>query len=217
MENPLKINLSAVTDLNKDDFGAFGENVDEVGAADPAYEDQADEIAAVGLAAKTYGEALTAFNTNRGKDRTKNLANARKAVMVTLKALVKVLELAAPSKADPGAFLTGLGFTLAKIPARRTGVVKAPVKQTVTSGGKDEPKGKVKFVLKAEFPDEIISVVGRRSDDGGLTWVEGIVAPKLAFSLIGQPSGVDCIYQFMFLATNNRKSEWSVNIHITVY
>ncbi|MBI1223936.1 MAG: hypothetical protein GC192_01750 [Bacteroidetes bacterium] len=217
MSTILKINKQAYINLNKDDFGSFGTNVGEVGTDNPTYVAQDSAIRAVADSAANYDIALSAFNTNRGKDRTDNLSNARIDLETKLKALVELLELAAPEKTDPAAFLTGLGFTLAKVPSRKTGIVLAPIAKTVVSGGKNAPRGKVSFVLKAESPDEIKTIVGRRSDDDGATWVEGIVATKLAFALTDQPSGKTCIYKFMFLATNNRKSDWSIDIPITVY
>lgn len=212
-----KINTVAYTGLNKDDFGSFGTNVADKGTDNPMYEKLASAISDVKTSAASYNSALSAFNTDRGKDRTTNLDNARKDLTAKLKVLVKQLEDTAAKQPDPEAYLTGLGFTLAKVPSRRTGVVKPPVCKTVVSGGKGASKGVVRFVLKAEYPDEITTIVGRRSDDGGLTWVNGLVANKLAFTLTEQPSGKDCIYQFKFLATNNRESLWSANIPITVY
>ncbi len=212
-----KINNQAYIDLGKDDFGSFGTNVAEKGVKNPIYAEQESAIKEVETTSGIYNVALSAFNSDGGKDRTNNLFNARKDLTAKLKALTKLLEDAAPSKPDPEAFLTGLGFTLAKVPSRRTGVVKPPICQTVVSGGKDASKGVVKFVLKAEVPDEIVTIVGKRSEDGGLTWENGIVATKMAFVLTDQPSGKDCIFQYKFLATNNRESLWSGNIAITVY
>ncbi len=78
-------------------------------------------------------------------------------------------------------------------------------------------RGKVKIVFKTNIPKEIKAVVGRRSEDAGLTWVNGLMSVKQVAVFLDQPSGKDCLYQFKYLATNNRESEWSANVPISVF
>ncbi len=211
-----KINKQAYKKKKDNPFKGFANGVVKKGKGNPDYSGQSKAIEDVETKATAYAASLSLADEFGGTDRkdAKNLD--RTELTKALDVLVEELEAAAANKPDPAAFLEYLGFELAKQPSRKTGVVKYPVIQTLKSGGDDTRRGVVKCVLKAEDPSEIRGVVGRRSDDNGTTWVNGIMSPKLAFEMKEQPSGVYALYQFKFVATNNRESDWCAFKGLTV-
>ncbi len=206
----LKINTQAYKKKNMKDnaFKNFATTVVNKGKDNPDYADQADTINDVEKKGQAYSASLTLAESYGGTDRTEQKDNDRITLTEAMDQLVEELEKAAPSKPDPVAFLTYLGFELVKTPSRKTGTVKDPTIQSLKSGCDDARRGVVKCVLVAEDASEIKGVEGMRSDDNGLTWVGGIFSTKLTFEMLGQPSGVYALYQFRFIATNNRKSDW---------
>lgn len=185
---------------------SFANSVVEKGKGNADYSAQSVQILAVEAMNLLYDQSLSLAETYGGTDRTEDKDKRRKEVVKALNELVEALELVAPAKPDPAAFLQFLGFELAKVPGRKTSIVAYPVVKTMKSGGDDARRGVVKCVLKAEDPLEIKAVVGYRSDDNGTTWSNGIISTKLAFEMTEQPSGSYAMYQFKFIATNNRES-----------
>lgn len=211
-----KVNRQAYIRKKDNPFKSFAYSVVSKGKDNPDYSALSAQILDVETKNQLYDDSLSLAETYGGIDRTDMKDKRRKEVVKSLNALVDELEELAETKPDPGAFIEFLGFELAKVPGRKTGVVAPPHIQSLKSGGDDARRGVVKCVLKAADPLEIKAIKGRRSEDNGQTWVEDIVAAKLIFEMTGQPSGLYVLYQFMFIATNNRKSDWCVQAGVSV-
>ncbi|MBI5913836.1 MAG: hypothetical protein HY842_00535 [Bacteroidetes bacterium] len=203
-----KVNRQDYRQKGDSPLKSFASTVVEKGKGNPDYTGQSAQVLAVEAKSLLYNESLSLAETYGGTDRTTDKDKCRKDLLDVLDLLVEALEAVMGSKPDPAAFIQFLGFVLAKIPSRKTGVVAFPVIKTMKSGGDDPRRGVVKCVLKADDPLEINAIVGQRSDDNGETWTNGLMSTKLAFEMTGQPSGVNALYQFKFIATNNRESDW---------
>lgn len=207
----LKIASGSWTDLNESKLDTFSTNVAEVTTHED-YVAVRTEANALASDATSYHKALSRYLQFGGTENKDAKDAAKKALYASHQALAEKLEETCGGSMEyltrPGYHLDGRGGN------RSTAKVPSPVLQSVES---KSVRGRVKFILKAANPREIKGIIGKSSEDNGLTWKNGINVFSLNFVLEDQPSGKPMIYQFMFHATNSRQSDWSESIRIDVF
>lgn len=163
--------------------------------------------------ANAYHLAFSRFNQFGGID-NRDVKDAARALLHDAHEVVaEKLEATSNGNRD---YLTRPGYKVdnrSSIPSRAR--ILPPDFQLVES---KKVRGRVKFILKSANPKEIKGVIGKYSEDNGLTWIEGrIIQFGLNFTLDGQASGKAVLYQFMFRATNHRESDWSEVVRVDVF
>lgn len=207
-----KIAVSSWTELDDASLNTFSTTAANVLSDQVAYPLLIEETKTLSDAASNFNIAYSRYKQFGGianreaKDSARaNLYGAHATVAAKLEATV----------GDDLTYLTKPGYRLEGTGGRRsTAKVPPPVLQKAESA---KVRGRVLIILKAQQTRTIKGVEGRYSLDNGLTWHEGIHQVKLSFNLEDQPSGKTVIYQFRFLATNNRISDWSAHIRVDVY
>ncbi len=131
----IKINNQQYTDLPDNLLVNFTGTVLEKGIANAGYPDIQVELKNLEEQYVIFSAAVNVSKTDGGKDRTKATLNARKEILQRHKANTDKLVILAASQPDPEAYITYLGYEMAKSPTRKTGTIKPPVVKSWRSGG----------------------------------------------------------------------------------
>lgn len=204
----LKIAAKSWTRLSESSLDTFSTNAADVLTA-PAYDVVRTSANALAAAAATYHTVYSRYRQSRGFQNKEARDSAKAALYSAHQTMAADLDDNAAGNAD---FLTLPGYLLDRTGGRASHArVIAPYVSSVES---NKVRGRVKFILKAQNVREIKGITGRYSLDNGVTWVNGIHAYTLNFTLNNQPVGQTIVYQFMFEATSGRKSDWSERVYV---
>lgn len=200
------------TDLEENDLDSFSTTAAIVVSDAEKYPLLVTVAALLTSKANAYHIALSLYNQIGGTTYKDAKDQAKGLLYKAHEEVAKKLEETAEGDAN---YMTAPGYKLAETGgSRHTGVVPKPV---ITKALSNETRGLVKFILKADDPLQIKGVIGISSADNGVTWQNGITAFGLRFELGDQPSGVNMLYKFKFIATNNRTSGWSEGEWVEIF
>lgn len=214
MNEELKIDPRSWTDLDFGDVDTMSTTAAGVISNADDYPLMATEATLLTQLSNDYHIIFSRYSQFGGTDVREQLENTKDLLYKGHETVAAKLEATANGNRE---YLTRPGYRLmddkSNTPSRA--VVPPPRKQKIESSG---VRGRVKFILKAAKSTEIKAIIGRYSDDDGLTWVEGqIIEFTMKFTLEGQPSGKTRLYQFMFKATSGRVSDWSDKFRVEVF
>lgn len=212
MDPTFKIADNSWTGLSEPRLDAFSTIAAEI-VSDPAlYPELSAEAVALTSASAKYHLALSRYLQFTGSENREAKDFAKSLLFKAHTNVARKLEATADGNVE---YLTRPGYRLdRKGGGHSLATVWPPSLKKVES---KTVRGRVKFILGARNPREIKAILGRSSQDNGVTWTEGIIAYDLNFTLDGLPSGVGMLFQFRFRATNNRMSDWSEKIYVEVY
>lgn len=211
MANSLSIATASWTDLDENSLDAFSTTAAVIVSDPITYPLVITQAGNLTLRADNYHKSLSLYQRFGGTD-NKDQKDLDKGLLYKAHEEMTA-KLEETADGDPY-YLTRPGYRLDQKGSAKTAIVNKPILQKSSSG---EVRGRVKFILKAADPREIKGVVGRRSLDNGVTWENGIYNFGLKLLLEDQPSGQAVLYQFMFMATYGRKSDWSEIFRVEVF
>lgn len=213
MSTDLKIAEESWTALEDGTLDTMSTNAALVISDAANYPDLVAEAAALTTAANKYHISYSRYAAYGGSDHSDLMEADKLALYAAHANAASKLEMTDNGNKE---YLTLPGYrTDEKLASRFSfAAVPAPKFQKVESNTK---RGRVKFILKAKIPREVKAIIGKYSTDNGATWHNGIMELNLRFVLDDQPSGQGVLYQFMFQATNGRKSDWSGSHYVDVY
>lgn len=211
MAEALKIAAASWTDLDENSLDMFSTTASLITSVAADYPLVIPQATSLTLRADNYHKSLSRYQQFGGTD-NKDQKDLDKSLLY--KAHEEMATKLEETADGDEYYMTRPGYRLDLKGSAKTAVINKPRLQKAIS---EQVRGRVKFILKADDPREIKGVVGRRSLDNGVTWENGIYNFGLKVLLEDQPSGQAVLYQFMFMATYGRKSDWSEVFRVEIF